>query len=229
MTAYIFDIAYLAIALITIIVFAKRGFVESVFKYGKTLFAGIIAYAFGPVISNLVYENYVYNRIFPWVSGKVSALIGSAAEKVDVDALIDNLPFVVKQFVNPEDIKNIYGETLSNIELSAQSFSSSVSEPLSRVISNMIGYVLVFLAAVLVLVIVGKLLSLIFKLPVLKTVNSVLGLLLGIAASFLLLAAITYAVSVVIGFFGDTLSLQTMAESSKLFGLFDKIHFFELH
>ena len=229
MINYIIDMAYAVIVLITVVVFVKRGFIESVFKYGKTLFAGVIAYAVGPVVSKLIYEKYVYNGIYSWVLGKVNALLGSTVDKVDVDTLSEHLPVIVQQFIRPEDIKSVYGETVTTIEVSAQSFSSSVSVPLSSVISNMIGYVLVFLAAVLLLSICGKLLDFLFKLPVLKTVNSILGLLLGIGAAFLLLSAITYGISVLIGFFGDILSLQTLSENSYMFGFFDKIQFFNLH
>lgn len=229
MTNYIIDVAYIAIALITVVIFAKRGFVESVFRYGKTLFAGYISYAVGPAVSNFIYEKYVYSGVYSRVYEKVNALLISAAERVDVESLIDNLPFIVKQFVNTDDLKSLYGDTMVNIEASAKSFSASASAPLSSVISNMTAYVLVFLTAVLVLSLLGKLLDLIFKLPVLRTVNSVLGLLLGVGAAFISLAAITYAIRVLTGFFGNILSLQTLSESSILFGVFDRIHFFDLH
>ena len=229
MTKYIVDLAYLLILIITVAIYTKRGFVESVFKHGRRLFAGIIAYAFGPAVSAVVYDNFMFNRIYYWVWDKMQVILHAAEEYLDVGSLIDGLPFAVKQFINPEEIKSIYGETMANIDKSAQSFAETVSSPLANVLSNMIAYVLVFLVALLVLFVFGKLLDLIVNLPILRTINRILGFLTGAGAAFLLLAAVTYVISFIIGLFGDVLSLQSLTEVSDFYNFFHELQFFNLH
>lgn len=228
MIKYLVDLVYIALAVITVLVFTKRGFVESVFKYGRSIMAGILTFIFGPVVGEVIYAKFVYNGVHGWVSGKLSQLLHSAADKVDVDAMIEELPFLVKQFLNPDDIKARFGDTITDIELSVQEFAATVAEPLSNAISNLIAYVVVFLAALLLLMIFGKVLNLIVQLPILRTINTVLGFIVGVGAAVLLLASITYVLSLIISVFGDILSLQTLSSTSFLFGLFDKLHLFNL-
>ena len=228
MIKYLVDLIYIAFAVITVWVFTKRGFVESVFKYGHSIMAGILTFVFGPMVGEVIYAKFVYNGIHGWVSEKTSLLLHSAADKVDVDAVIEELPFIVKQFLNPDEIKAKFGETITDIEMSAQEFAAAVSEPISGVISNLIAYVIVFLVAVLVLLIFGKLLDLIVQLPILRTVNTALGFIVGIGAAILALSTVTYVLSLIISVFGDVLSLQTLSSTSVLFGFFDKLHLFDL-
>jgi uncharacterized protein YacL len=155
-------------------------------------------------------------------------IVNSAADKVEVSSIIDRLPLIVKQFLNPSDLEAKFGDTITNVEQSAQEFAAAVSEPISGVISNLIAYILVFLAALLALLIFGKLLDLIVKLPILSTINTVLGFILGICSAILLLAIITYALSLITRSFGDVLSLETLSSSSYLFGFFDRMHLFDL-
>ena len=228
MIKYLVDLIYIALAVITILVFTKRGFVESVFKYGRSIMAGILTFIFGPLVGEVVYAKFVYNGVHGWVSEKLSNFLHSAAEKVDVDAMIEELPFLVKQFLNPDELKAKFGETVTDIEASAQEFAATVAAPLSKAISNLIAYVIVFLIALLVLLIFGKILDLVVQLPILKTINTVLGFIVGIGAAILLLASVTYVLSLIISFFGDILSLQTLSSTSALFGWFDRLHLFDL-
>lgn len=229
MMKYAIDLIYVIIAVVTIVIFTKRGFVESVFKYGRTIVASIISYAVGPFVSSVIYKCFMFDGIYYWVLDKIRIILHAAEERIDVDSLIDGLPFIVKQLLDPDEIKAIYGETMANIEQSALSFSATVSAPLANMLSNMIAYVLVFLVALILLFIFGKILDLIVHLPILRTINSVLGFAVGVGATFLLLAAITYFISFITELFGDILSLQKLAENSHLFGVFDDIHFFDLH
>ena len=228
MAKYLLDLIYVAVAILTVFIFTKRGFVESVFKYGRTLMAGILTFLLGPVVGDIIYEKFVYNSVYGFVSDKMGQIVNSAADKVDVNSIIDGLPLLVKQFLNPSDLEAKFGNTITNIEQSAQEFAGAVSEPISNVISNLIAYIIVFLVSLLILLVFGKLLDLIVKLPILNTINTVLGFILGVGSAFLLLAIITYALSLIIRAFGDILSLQTLSSSSYLFGLFDRLHLFDL-
>ena len=229
MVKYAVDLVYVIIAVITIVIFTKRGFVESIFRYGRTIVASMISYAVGPFVSSIIYKYFMFDGIYSWVLDKIRIVLHAAEERIDVDSLIEGLPFIVKQLINPDEIKAIYGETMANIEQSALSFSATVSAPLANMLSNMIAYVLVFLVALILLFIFGKILDLIVHLPILRAINSVLGFVVGVGATFLLLAAITYVISFILKLFGDVFSLQMLTGNSHLFKWFDEIHFFDLH
>jgi len=228
MLHHIIDILFLIIAITTVIIFAKRGFIQSFFKYSKTLLAVIASYTFAPRLGDFLYERVVYNGIFGWVSEKVDSFVLSVTGKIDIDTILDEVPFIVRQFVSSEKVADKFGQSVNDVREIANEFSAFVSRPFSSLLSNLFAYILVFLLALLLLTIIGKLLDLITKIPVLHGINVFLGLLLGCGAAFLLLSALTYLLSILIGTFGNILYLEELSDSSYLFGFFDRLHLFDL-
>lgn len=228
MINYLIDALFLLIAIVTIVIFTKRGFIQSLFHYGKTVFAVITAYILGPEVGNFMYNKFVYNSIYNWIDSNVESVFNSVAAKINIDAAIDEIPFIVKQFVTPEKIKDKYGETINNVEISTHEFSDFVAAPFARLVSNFLSYLLVFLIALILLFILSKLLGLLTKLPIIHGLDSFIGFLLGAVAAFVFLSLLTYILSLIIGAFGNILSLERLVSTSYLFGFFSKIHLFDL-
>lgn len=226
---YAIDALYIVVAVVTVAVFIKRGFIASVFRFGRTITAGIIVYFFGPCVSDIIYEKLVYQGILEWVTDHVEAFLTSAAEAVNIDGMIDSLPFLVKQLIDTEEIKEKYGVASGGFETVAADFAASASEPISSLISNLLAYTAVFFAAMLVLFVLFKLLDGLFKLSVLNAINKTLGALLGIFAAGLLLAALTYILGVLVGVLGSTSMLNQLVETSRFFRIFhNEISLYEL-
>ena len=217
---YLVDAIYLLIAVIVIVVFAKRGFFESVFRFGRHIAAGLISYFVGPTVSAFISSKWIYNGIFNVVSNSVEAFLVNTAESFDLASLVDSLPFLVKQFVDPAALEEKYGAVIENFGVVADDFAASVATPLSNILSNLIAYAIVYVAALLVLWVVFKILNGVFKLPVLKTVNGVLGALLGVVTSILVLAVLTWILTFVLGIVGFETPFAQYVGSSRLFTFF---------
>lgn len=228
-TKYLIDGIYLILAVVTVIIFTKRGFIESVFRFGRIITAGIVSYFLGPRVSDMIYENLIYDRILIWVTEHVESALTSTAQTMDIEGMIDSLPFLVKQLIDADAIREKYGSTVSNFHDVAVDFAATVSDPISSLLSNLIAYVAVFLVALLVLFILFKILDAIFKLPLLNVINKLLGFFLGLVAAALLLAAITYVLGVLVGIFGSTSMLNHLVEVSTFFRVFNnEISIFDL-
>ncbi len=226
---YSIDAAYIILAVVTVVIFTKRGFVASVFRYGRTVTSAVLAYFFGPRVSEIVYERMVYQGVLEWVTARVNAVLTATAEAINIDGVIDSLPFLVKQFIDADALKEKYGMASGGFENVAAEFSESVAQPLSSMLSNLIAYAAVFFASMLVLFVVFKILNAIFKLPGLNAINRALGMVLGIFAACFLLAAITYILGVLVGIFGSMSTLNQLVETSYLFRLFNnEISIYEL-
>lgn len=226
---FVIDALYVILAVVTVIVFTKRGFIDSVFRFGRTIAAGILAYFFGPRLSDFIYEKLIYRGILGLVTEKIEAFLMSTAEAINIEGMIDALPFLVKQLIDADAIKEKYGVTEGNFEEIAADFAASVSQPISSLLSNLIAYVAVFFVALLLLWIVFKILDGLFKLPGLNAINKVLGAILGVIAAGLLLAALTYVLGVLVGVFGSTSMLNQLVEASTFFRVFNnEISIFDL-
>ena len=225
---YAVDLLYMILAVVTVAIFTKRGFIESVFRFGRSITAGVICYFAGPHVSKLIYDKLIYRGIVDFVSEKVEQFLINAVGSVDVQSLIDGLPFFVKQLVDRESMEAKYGNAVGNFEAVAHDFAETVSQPLASLLSNLIAYVLVFLASMLLLFILFKVLDGIFKLPILNAINKTLGFIFGVLATCLLLAAITFLLGVLVGILGSTSTLKQLIEMSHLFRFFNNLSIFDL-
>ena len=228
MYSWLIDILFLVIAIVTIRVYTKCGFVKSVFMHGRALVAGILTFTFGPTVSAFIRDKFIYNGVYNWVCAKVNSLIASATGEVDVDGLVESLPFLVRQFVDPATLKEQYGHSLENLEHSAQAFSETVATPVAGILSNLLSYIAVFFVATLVLIVLGFLLDLLTQLPIIHGINCFLGCVLGFFAAFVWLSLLTYVISLAVSLFSSVTALQTVMDGSLLFRYFHEVQLFKL-
>lgn len=168
---YVLDGALLLVIALTIYVYYKRGFVKAVLGFGKTLLSYICAVAFGRIVGGYLAErffdenitNIVYNTLEKHNMGdqleKVPESLRVVAEKcgVDVDSLISN----------------------ASGQEWIQEASTRIGIAISSVVSVLAGYVLVFVVAYLVFLLGAFILEALVELPVLRSLNHLLGLCLG--------------------------------------------------
>lgn len=223
---YLVDAIYLLIAAIVVIIFAKRGFFESVFRFGRHIAAGLISYFVGPTVSGFISSKWIYDGIFNVVSRNVEMFLVNTAESFDLASLVDSLPFLVRQFVDPAVLEEKYGAVIDNFGTVADDFAASVATPLASILSNLIAYVAVYFAAMLLLWVVFKVLNGIFKLPILNVINSVLGAILGVVTAILLLAVLTWILSFMSGVIGFDSPFSQYVGESRLFAFFGEWEIF---
>lgn len=226
---YAVDIIYILAAVLVIILFACRGFFASVFHFGRYIAAAMLAYSFGPGLSRFLYEKWIFQWIAVPVSEKVENFLNNTIGSVDIDSLVSSLPALVQKFADVEQLYAKYGETVDSFHEVAEEFSATLASPLASLLSNAISYVAIFFVSVLILKLVFFLLDKFFdSIPLLNAINHFLGFVLGALAAFLVLAGITWLLGVVISLFGNNEWLTSLAESSRLFGFFQNLNFFNL-
>ena len=211
---YLIDALYVLIAATVIIILTKKGFFESIFRFGRYIAAAVVAYCVGPIVSQFISSKWIYPGIFNVVSEKLRTFLEATAGALDLTAIIDALPFLVKRFIDPAALEAKYGATVENFGVIADDFAASVATPISNVLSNLIAYVGVYFVALLVLWLVFKILNGVVKNSGLKWINGLLGALLGVVTAVILLAVFTWILSFILGMIGfDTPFAQWVGES----------------
>lgn len=228
MMSYLIDVILLIVSIVIIAVFTKRGFIRSLFNYGKTLLAIAAAYFIGPKVGGLFYNKFVHGLIYNWVYSQFNSVLDSVAQTIDIESIIEALPFVVKKFVSADEIKAKYGETIINAEAFFEEFSDFVSSPFAKLIANLLAYLLVFLVALLLLFVLNKIFDFLTRLPIIHGVNTWLGFALGVIAAFVFLSLITYVFGLVTKIFGDIPQLEKIIENSYLLKLFNRLNLFKV-
>ena len=80
--------------------------------------------------------------------------------------------------VSPEEVRQSF-ESSATIESAREAAVSAISTPLSQAVSSALGFLLVFVAALLLIMLLTVLIDTAAKLPVLRSVNTGLGVALG--------------------------------------------------
>ena len=205
------DILFLAVGVGLILVCAKRGLLKSAIHFCKTLLAFVFAYLFGSKLGQFICEKWISAPVHDWVRGKLDGIYQQTADGLSAEKLAEAFP----DFVMTEEVK----ASLQNANGSGEQFldemTSTIATPAASVISNIIGYVVVFVVSIVLLWVAAAILTkLIEHIGFLHTVNTVLGGVLGFLVALIVLFV---AASVIRFLFGDT-PLYTDSLIVKLFG-----------
>jgi len=172
---YAIDLIILLVPLITIIIYAKKGLVRSIFKVGGTILSFVSAWYFAPKVVDYMIEIGLYESIMKAV-----------AEKTDL---------LVLQTTNT--------------------------------ICNVIAFVAVFLATKIVMMILAGILDKVCKLPVLKSINTIGGLILGIVAGVINFFIVSSLIGMVLDF-GIIEDGAAIVEETVIYKFISDIDFFAI-
>lgn len=213
------DILFLVVGVGLVLVCAKRGFLKSAIHFLKTVLAFVFAYLFGSKLGQFLCDKFIAAPVREWVYGKLEGLYTQAASSVNVDAIAAEFP----DFLLSDEIKaNLSAAEGSGEEL-LNTMTDSIATPAATVISNILGYIGVFVISLVLLWVAAIILTkLVERITFLHRINTALGAVLGllIAVTLLFVAASVikfisaeselYTESVIVKFFGNSALLEKL-------------------
>lgn len=217
---HLLDLIFIIVTLSFFISGWRKGFVQSISKLGRFVGAGGLSYLLGPRVGQLISEKLIYNGVFNSISEKIGSAVSGVASSINVEDLLDNLPDLLKRFVDTEAFRGQFGSTIEDVNAAAKSLSENISGSVSTILSNIIAYVLLFIAGLILFAIVFKILDGVAKLPVLNLVNRVFGAVLGLLGAFLFCSFVCELLSLLVYSKGSESALSVYAEASYVFGFF---------
>lgn len=193
-------ILVIAILVIAAVNGIKRGFIKMLFSTITMIAALIIALLAGPVFAKHFQAN----------ESLMNKLTTSIHEKLNLDQLAENCPDTTDfmESVNlPDTIKEtiITEEFLEKVDISSTAknasaeLSQAVSLFLAKTIIYMICFVVIFIGSAIIITIIGNVLDLIAKLPILKQANKFAGLLLGLVQGVLVVWLLFAVITIISG------------------------------
>ena len=156
----------------------RKGLIRSVFSTFILVAALAVAAYSGPYAAKFLKTTIVYDRIYEKIESSVAA---KAQEKISMQVgeqveLIQGLPL-------PETIKSgmlEHNHTEMYDVLGVETFAAYVSDYISMLIINALSYVVMFIAAYIVLKLICLVMDKIVELPILNGLNRFGGMLFGI-------------------------------------------------
>lgn len=174
---FILDLVLLLVGAAIVFTCYKRGFFKSVIHFFKTILAFLAAYFWGSGIANWICQKWVGGSVYDSVYPKIRGIYEGSTESFSAEQALSAVP----DFLVSDKLR----ERLTSLEGSGEELVSSVTEavssPIATMISNVIGYLGVFLISLLAISLIATLLDkFIDKLPLIGTLNRILGLALGL-------------------------------------------------
>lgn len=188
---FIADICIIFILLFCILVGVRRGFIYAAAEFVGTIVSAILSAMLSTPIATWFFNLFFRESLLE----KVNVSLSGATDPAGAAAVLEQFPEFVKQLLAQQGITQAsLTETLAARQGNAAALIvDALSPALIALIGVLVAIVLFFLLRILVRA-VASLLNKLFQLPVLGTVNQLLGgavgLLKGIAAVWLLLAVL---------------------------------------
>lgn len=165
----VFDIATLAFVLIFSLIMMKRGGMSAILSLGGFVLSIVVASMLYPALTDVVYTTPLPENLEAIVDEAI-VLDGSDTDMEAFDAL-------------PDFIKNALEETKNT---AVESITRSLAEAVTRLIINIVIFVLLIVITKLVISLLSGALNLVTKLPVIHELNSLVGFLCGLGVSLVI-------------------------------------------
>lgn len=193
---YFLDISLVLLIALTVILCWKRGFIRSVFGVAKNLVAIIVTYMLGSTASAWISEHLVTHRVTDYVHDRLLSMFETGAETFDLTHILDNIPSWVEIFFQRGDLdadalSGQLGSLTAADASSLEALATSLAAPITKMVSDFLGYTLVFLVSLLALTLLAHLLYKVAELPVIRNIDHLLGLALGVLCAVLYASAYT--------------------------------------
>ena len=200
----IFDIGIALICLIIIIRNAARGFLKSFITLMKSVLAIFLAYLFNAPLARGLSGWFFEDLSYGWVRDLMLS-----TDKGDggyaLYEIFDGIPewftkITVTHGIDEEKVTYYFVEENLATQEIIDEFASPLGNALSMLISTVIAFISLFIIIEIVLFFVGKLLDKVGKLPIFRTVNIILGALVGVVVAVVIAWLISTAILYVFDF-----------------------------
>ena len=221
------DIGVIIIVILTIIVCFKRGFAKTVLGLLSNIVSIVGAFVLGTSLSDLIYSGLIKDNIIESLSSSINSNLSTSTSSVSGQAseLPDYVNSILSLFGYSADTVNKNIDTM--VETQSNNIASAVESAIGPVITAILSFFLVIILFIILRFItakISKLIAGVMEVPVLHTVNRVLGGLVGIldglVVVYFLTAIVIIVVPIVTGGAISYFEFGVMAEDTMLFKLF---------
>lgn len=168
-----------------------RGFVRSIMGFISIILAIVSAFVFTSTVAEVYNEKFIYSKVCAQVETSFDELVTAGGQKLALSKIFEDKPDALKtvaeQFgIELDEIESHYSEIRSDDDRSdIKKLAEIVAEPTSKAISNILAAASVFVGTLIILKLATWFLDLICRLPMLSTLNSLLGFVFGLASAAL--------------------------------------------
>lgn len=231
---HILDLVFILLIAVFVLVYWKRGFIQALFGALTTVSSLILAFLFGPKLGDLLCERFFFEKLSTRINGVITPIITDTVDGLNLNRFMNEASegigkfsdYIEKYGVSLSSLKEKFGSVTVGTEEDIRALADAIAKPAATTISRILGCVIVFVGALIVLWIAKFLLSAIFELPGLKQINEAFGALLGAVSGIAIVWLVCLAMSAILEYslLGDGGSwLARATENSFIFRILCKL------
>ena len=224
----------LAIDIILVVIFAsfvltavKKGFILSLLEFAAVILALVLAYNFSPKVAETAYDGFVKEATIKTIETQIEENVSLQETTTQTQLLLESIPdymVSVADFmgVSVDDIKQSVASSKLTSENIATELVEKIAQPIIIGALTALSFVVLAIVLLFVLKFLAQIIAKIFKIPVIKTVNKLLGGILGACKGF---AVVLFICTVLTVFFasGDN-ELTAAVNDSVVVNLIDNVN-----
>lgn len=223
----ILDVILLTILVAFVFTAAKKGFMLSLLELIAVIVALALSYQFSPVVAQAAYDGIVEESLIETVETQIDENLNISSSTEQAEMVLDTIPDFMVTFassvgIEVEEVRaKITSENFSAENLATE-LVDKVAQPI--VVATLTAIFFVLLAALLLFVLkwLAQILAKLFKLPLIGTVNKVLGGTLGACKGIMVIIFVCTILQIV--FAGGDNEIATAVNGSYVVGLLDNIN-----
>lgn len=192
------DLIIVAILLICIFIYAKRGFVKSIFGVIGFVAAIVLSFILSTPLSNFTYDKAIY----PAVSTALTETISNTQTAVN-ESVLDALPDFLKQGVDFENIDFNNVADIDTPQMMADKICENVVKPAAVNFLKIIFSLILFVVLSIVFKFIVKLLNKLFSFSVMGKLNATLGGVIGAVMGIIIAILFVLIINLIMSFNGD--------------------------
>ncbi len=230
--SFILDIAIIAIIALTVYFAAKNGFVKTAISAVSFILAVALTAMFASPLAEYLKESSVGKSVETAVEDAITnALVDTS---LGVDGLLEGKSedfnkLVAVSGMSLEELSAWYHNNVADTQKGESILASRIAEPITDITATAIAIILLFIGTQILLAIIARLLNLVAKLPIIRTANKALGILLGIILALLRVCLFCFVIGLLIensAFLNSDFLASLETEKTLLFKVFNEIDIF---
>lgn len=229
---FVLDLAIIAIIAITVYFAAKNGFVKTAISAVSFIVAVALTAMFASPLADYIKETAIGETVETATEEAITnALLNTS---LGIDGLLDGKSedfnkLVAVSGMSLEELSTWYESNVVDTNNGESALAARIAEPITDISATAIAIILLFIGSQIVLAIIARVLNLVAKLPIIRTANKALGILLGIVLALLRVCLFCFVMGVLIEnatFLNSEFLASLDAEKTTLFKFFSEIDVF---
>ena len=158
----------------------KKGFIKGLMGLVSGILALVIAFLLNGPVAGFIDSTFVYPATHAFVEEKIVSSVPDGTQDDQLLLALKDAPEELKEFFQQVGFDMDKLSPSEDGTSLIQHISQSIAQPVSHLISSVIAFIVLYLVALILLKIVTVMLDGLFRLPILRIPNKLLGALMGL-------------------------------------------------